>query len=250
MPNRVYVRENDWGFQHAKNFGCYKTLFQMEKVLSSESPNPNKPWTFKLYEVDELSKSWRCKYLEESLIKENLTMPSMSLYGTYQTMEDIKNKHINISLKGNEYYVHPGTQRYLLNCIENNFKISSLLIDYDCNDEKILKDFPSAKVISIEDLDFHVHKSGDNYSIKLNSGWSKIESWQEYAIECYNFYDLAVPNSDHSVNIFLDKRHLMSYDNEKPEMNVYVDDIYGWAKFIIDYYCERKLTYNGYQTDI
>lgn len=247
MLNKLHYKENDYAWDHANKIGAHKFINALKDVKPSTS---NKPWVLKIYEIDKLPKNWRCKQVEETLSSDDLIGPTGSVYATYTTRDELVNKHINIGLKNNQYYVHPGTQRYLLNCVEDDFEISALIIDYDQNEEKILKDFPDAKVASSEDMDFHFHKSGDSYTIKLNSGWPYEWSWESFTLEAINFYEYIWPNSDHSVNIFLDKRKLISYDNEKPNMNVYVDDIYGWARFIIDYYCERKLTYNGYQTNI
>ena len=243
----IHFKENDFAWARANTVGAYRLL----KILNSvESSTVNKPWAFKVYEIDKLSKNWRCKQVEETLPLDDLVIPSGSIYATYLTRDKLVHKHISIGLKNNQYHIHPGTQRYLLNCVEDDFEISALIIDYDQNEKKILDDFPDAKIANLEDVDFHINKSGGDFTIKLNSGWTHEELIEEFALEAISFFEFIVPNSDHSVNIFLDKRHLMSYDNEKPEMNVYVDDIYGWARFIIDYYCERKLTYNGYQTDI
>jgi len=239
----IHLRENDWVLNFAKVQGCLKFVDAME---SAKASNTDTPWTFKIYELDVVPKDWRCKHSE---IVSDLIIPSASLYGNYNTRHDMINKHINITLKNGEYYVHPGTLRYFMNCVVDDFSVSALIIDHDHNYNKIIQDFPKAKIVDHE-IDYTLHQSGNSFTLKLNSGWPTDTTIHDFAFEAINFFELAVPNAQHSVKIFLDKQQLVSYDNEKPEMNVHVDDIYGWARFIIDYYCERKLTYNGYQTDI
>jgi len=240
----IHFKENDYALNFVKAQGCYKCLDAMERGVKEN--NTATPWTFKIYELDVVPKDWRCKHIESI---RNLTIPSGSLYGTYTTRYEMVNKHITIILKNGEYYVHPGTGRYLINCVVDDFNISALIIDHDHNYDKIVQDFPSIKSVDSE-IDYTLHRSGDAFTLKLNSGWNNEAELMNLVFESANFYELAVPNASHSVRIIIDNEEVVSYDNEKPQVDVFVDDICGWAKFLIDYYCERKLTYNGYKTDL
>lgn len=248
MPNKDFkVPENTYVVELAEKMGCHKFV---EKWMSVKSTKDTPPWSFRIYKIKNLSKKWKCEYLEDKLLNSDLTIHSSSLYAIYNCKDNLYNKDITIHLKNGKYSIHPGHQRYLLNCILDDFNIDALLIDYDINDQKVIEDFGNAILAEENSFEHTLYKSSDTYNLKFNFGWPNKLAIDEFALEAIHFYESAIPNSEHSVNILLDNRKLISYDNEKPEMNVHVDDIYGWAKFIIDYYCERKLTYNGYTTNV
>lgn len=248
MPNKDFkVSESTYVLELAERMGCHQFI---KKWLNINPTEDTPPWSFRIYKIDNLSKNWKCEYLENKLSKSDLTTHSSSLYGIYNCRDSLYNKDITIHLKNGRYSIHPGHQRYLLNCILDDFDINAILIDYDVNDQKVLEDFSNAVIAEENSFEYTLYESNGTYTFKTNFGWPSKLAIDEFVLEVINFYEIAVPNSDRSVNIFLDKRQLISYDNEKPEMNVHVDDIYGWARFIIDYYCERKLTYNGYQTNV
>lgn len=259
MPNKIKdtqplspTSEFLWLWEFCQKYNYDKTLKVLEDLSHRQTNDFNSLVGFKIYNVSSLDKLWRCETLPKQILGENkMEQYTLSFYGAVKTRDDILNDKITIVHKNNIFYVHPGQTRYLLNVLCQDVSLGATVVDYDLNDDKIKNTFKNAE-FSDGNFEYDLKGNSEGYfKLLFDVGYDKdiAYGWQ-IGYETTKFYDEVVPNSDHSVKIFLDKRQLISYDNEKPEMNVYVDDIYGWARFIIDYYCERKLTYNGYQTDI
>lgn len=127
-----------------------------------------------------------------------------------------------------DYWIHPGTQRYYIHQVCKDFELSAVIIDVSgYNKYKIAGDFSGVEPY-FGDLDFKYNKNGNSFTIKpisieIDTSYYKLE-YEKIT----KLFDL-----DYSVEVCFNGEHFVTVPNNKPIKRFDVKGMDGLAQLSV-----------------
>ena len=193
-----------------------------------------------VYKVDKLDHTWKWDVPDEYWMSNNSWARPMLLAvcaSLFEQRKQIENP-ICISVY-DSYWVHPGTHRYFLNRVCNDFDLPALIIDTSgkYNYQRILNDFKGVEPYE-ESLDItYVHR-GNIYVIKPAR---VLADESHYKLEYNNV--VKIFNLDYAIDIWYNDNHYMTVQNNKPKKSFRVSGIEGIAQLAIHLLCDPNYSF-------
>lgn len=209
----------------------------------------------KLWEIKTLDKRWICD--NPPLLLRNtvdLLGRASSIYALFNQGFDFSSP-ITIIKSKERYIVSPGHQKYALNRICKEIKISAVIIDFDKSDTI----FDGANPSHDYDLFFkkgffgdpvywmYLQKQqsvSDEYDL-VSSKFSGTDEKQDFWSFKVDFLS-KIDKFKHSLVFYFAGKRVANLQNGKPDLNIELDSLEGLAQFVLKYFCD----YNDFNIDL
>jgi len=202
-------------------------------IISEKSPAFNTLWT--VYKTDSLDKNWTwVDYPDNYFFKASVHSKFNKLLSgasCFETRDNIVNP-ICITI-GDSYWVHPGTHRYFLNKICDDFDLPAIIVDVNgYNEHRIKSDFSNVEPFT-DDLILKARNMENLYyvspvSIAIDNSFYELE-W-EIAQRVFD--------KPYTLKIYIGDKHFLTVPNGKPEKCYMAKDMLGLTQLAIHQYSD------------
>ena len=213
-----------------------RSEYVLDRVENYESGNflyenkDNLRWD--AYKVDKIPLEWNWDVSDEYWLSYNTPAKVTMLQvfaSVFEERHNIKNP-IAISLN-DHYWIHPGTQRYYVNKVCNDFDLSALILDCSGGfNEKVIKsDFPNSYEYT-EELSLSYSKNSNNtYFIKPVNVDIDTEYYKKEYENTKKIFEL-----DFSLELWFNDRHFLKLPiKDHPKKSFKLNGMKGLAQLSI-----------------
>lgn len=202
-------------------------------ITSKKTPILNTLWT--IYKTDSLNKNWNWtdypdNYYFQSSVGSKISK-LLSATSCFETRDNIVNP-ICITV-GDSYWVHPGTHRYYLNKVCDDFDLPAIIVDVNgYNEYKIKSDFDNVEPFT-DELILGARSRLNSYHVLPVS--TAIDN---------SFYELEwdvtqrIFNKPYALKIYMGDKHFLTVPNGRQEKCFMVKDMLGLTQLAIHQYSD------------